>query len=135
MTYDDAAHVHLPMWGRWARQGSAPEGTRPVVSSIYELGPEVDPVLLGWGEVTAATITLNWMPVHEAAPIDEEGAERTDCYVRQLPPGWRAVLVQRFVVLANVPRETTAAAIHNLLRLIDRNHETVARMQHLLRRS
>ena len=134
MTYDDAAHIHLPMWGRWARQDATPPGACNI-SWVYEMGPEVDPVLLGWGEVTAATITLNWTPVHEAAPIDEEGAERTDCYVRQLTRGWRAVLVQRYVVLAHVPRETIDAAINNLLRLIDRNHETVARMQHLLRRA
>jgi hypothetical protein len=117
----------LHNWGAWARHDAG--ATRSCIAGFWSKWIPSKAWDEGWGEQTADP--------GDAPDIDEDDAERLDCYIRQLPSGHRSALVRRYVhqhrPMTPTERETLRAAQMALAGAMGETIRVVRTIQVLIR--
>lgn len=108
-------------WAQWARQNpDAPDGRcqNPIYANFIPSKAWDE----AWGEQVSAD------PGHEQE-IDEEDAERMECWVLQLARNHRAIIVRQFVLRQRVAWDEVDPAVRAIADLIEKNWAVVERMR------
>ncbi len=120
--------TRLHNWGAWARHDA--ESARSCIAGFWSKWIPGKAWDAGWGDP-------NPDDAGDASDIDEDDAERIDCYVRQLASGHRSALVRRYVhghrPTTPAERETLQAAQMALAGAMGETIRVVRTIQVLIR--